>query len=148
MRARIPPMSTPSLTELLQQFPHVHFHPEVRLLTWHPRGVLDDALADQMIELVESDAIVGAEPFLCYTELNELSEIRLKIGHIFQIAEHRNNAELPVMSAFVAGSVVGYGIARMYEDLMKDASVRVRAFRERAAAADWLRVPVELLGPR
>jgi hypothetical protein len=31
--------------------------------------------------------------------------------------------------------------------LMEDAIIEVRAFRERAAAAVWLGVPLELLGP-
>ena len=50
-------------------------------------------------------------------------------------------------SAFVAQSVISFGIARMYEHLMKSARSEVRAFRERAEAAEWLGVPVELLEP-
>jgi hypothetical protein len=141
-------MSTPSLTELLKQFPDVRFEPEARIFVWHPRGVLDDVLADAVIGLVESEAFLEAGALLCYTEFDALTEIRLQLGHIFKIAEIRHGAPAPVMSAFVAGSIIGFGIARMYEELMKDAAVRVRAFRERAAAAAWLGVPVELLEPR
>lgn len=141
-------MSAPSLTELLRKFPDIRFEPEARIFVWHPRGVLDDVLADAVIELVESDAFLEAGALLCYTELDALTEIRLKVAHVFKIAEIRRDAPMPVMSAFVASSVVGFGTARMYEELMKDASIRVRAFRERAAAAEWFGVPVELLEPR
>ena len=71
----------------------------------------------------------------------------MKIGHVFQIAQHRREAEGPVKSAFFAGSIVGFGMARLYEELMKDATIQVRAFHERAAAAEWLGVPVEILQP-
>ena len=52
-----------------------------------------------------------------------------------------------VRSAFFADTTVGFGIARLYEELMHGAAIQVRAFRDRAAAAEWLGVPVRLLQP-
>jgi hypothetical protein len=40
---------------------------------------------------------------------------------------------------------VGFGIARMYESLMKETPIDARAFRDRATAAIWLGVPAEIL---
>jgi hypothetical protein len=48
---------------------------------------------------------------------------------------------------FYGRATVGLGIARMYESLVQGATIQVRAFRERAAAAEWLSVPLEILGP-
>lgn len=53
----------------------------------------------------------------------------------------------PVKSAFFSDRTVGLGIARMYEALIQEAVIQVRAFRERAAAAEWLGVPLEILQP-
>lgn len=140
-------MSAQALTELLKEFPGARFHPELCLVTWHPRGLFDDALADEIARLVESAAFVEAKPVCSYTDFGGLTELRLKLGHLFQIAERRHEASVPVKSAFVAQSVIGFGIARMYESLMKTARIDVRAFRERADAAEWLGVPVEMLEP-
>src|SRR5439155_1078046 len=58
-----------------------------------------------------------------------------------------NAAREAVKSGFFADTIVGFGMARMYEALMEEATIQVRAFRERAAAAEWLGVPLEILEP-
>jgi len=140
-------MSSPQLSTLLKTFAHTRYHSEWKLLTWHPRGVLDDALADEIIGVVESEERSAEEPFHRYTDFCGLTEVRLKIGHVFQIAEARREVTEPVKSAIFAETTVGFGIARMYEALMEGATIQVRAFRKRAAAAEWLGVPVEVLQP-
>jgi|SRR5688572_12228615 hypothetical protein len=97
-----------------------------------------------MLEAAETVEYVS---FHRYTDLSKLTEIRLKIGHVFEIAEHRRAAGKPVRSAFFADTTVGFGIARLYEELMQGADIHVRAFRDRDAAAEWHRVPVQLLQP-
>ena len=48
-------------------------------------------------------------------------------------------------SALFSEDWVGFGIARLYESLMKETLIEVRAFRDRAKAAVWLDVPPEIL---
>ena len=36
-------------------FPRTWFHPRWHLLTWYPRGVLNEAFADQVIEFIEME---------------------------------------------------------------------------------------------
>jgi len=38
-------MNKQPLATLLKTFPHTRYYPEWRLLTWHPRGLFDDALS-------------------------------------------------------------------------------------------------------
>ena len=99
--------------------------------------------------LLESEERIADAPFHRYTDFYGLTEIRLKFGHAFQIAEHRRTgyAGEPVKSAFVSDWVIGLGIARMYAALMEGAPIEVRAFRSRDAAAEWLAVPVDILRP-
>jgi len=140
-------MSEQPLSTLLKTFPHTHYYPEWRLVTWHPRGLFDDALADKLIGVVGSEERLEEVPFHRYTDFSGLTHIRLKVGHVFDVAKHRRGATEPVKSAFFSDTTVGLGIARMYEALMEEATIQVRAFRERPAAAEWLGVPLEILQP-
>ena len=140
-------MNEQPLSALLKIFPHTRYSSEWRLLTWHPRGLFDDALADKLIEVIGSEERVEKVPFHRYADFSGLTHIRLKVGHVFDVAKLRCGVAEPVKSAFFSDTTVGLGIARMYEALMEGAIIQVRAFRERAAAAEWLGVPVEILQP-
>jgi hypothetical protein len=140
-------MESKPLRTLLKVFPGSRYYAAARLFTWHPQGVLDDALADEIVGVIESEEFFQDSPFNRYTDLSGLTSIRLKVGHIFQIAEHRREASHPAKSAFFADTIVGFGIARMYESLMERAAIQVRAFRDRAAAAEWLEVDLKILHP-
>ena len=140
-------MDEEPLATLLKAFPHTRYYPEWRLLTWHPRGLFDDALADKIIGAVGSEERVEQVPFHRYTDFSGLTHIRLKVGHVFDVAKLRRVVAEPVKSAFFSDTTVGLGIARMYEALMEEATIEVRAFRERAVAAEWLGVPLEILQP-
>jgi hypothetical protein len=140
-------MNDQPLSALLKTFPYTRYYPEWRLLTWHPRGLFDDALADKIIVAVGSEEHVEEVPFHRYTDFSGLTHIRLKVGHIFDVAKLRRTASEPVKSAFFSDTTVGLGIARMHEALMEEATIQVRAFRERGAAAEWLGVPLEVLQP-
>ena len=140
-------MNEEPLATLLKTFPHTRYYPEWRLLTWHPRGLFDDALADKLVGVIGSEERVEQVPFHRYADFSGLTHIRLKIGHVFDVAKQRSAVREAVKSAFFADTTVGFGIARMYEALMEEAMIQVRAFRERPAAAEWLGVPLEILQP-
>ena len=109
-------MQNPQLSVFLKAFPHTRYHSEARLLTWHPRGSFDDTLADEILAMIEAEETVENAPFHRYTDLTRLTDIRLKIGHVFEIAEHRRAVGEPVRSAFFADTTVGFGIARLYKN--------------------------------
>ena len=140
-------MSDEPLAALLNAVPHARYHSEWRLLTWHPRGVLDDALADKIVAVITSEERIEQVTFHRYADFSGLTHIRLKVGHVFDIAKQRRGVSEPVKSAFFSDTVVGLGIARMFEALMEGATIQVRAFRGRAVAAEWLSVPLEILQP-
>src|SRR5213594_103334 len=125
---------------LLKTLQYTRYYPEWRLLTWHPRGLFDDALADKIIGLIGSEERVEQVPFHRYTDFSKLTHIRLKIGHVFDVVKQRSAVREAVKSAFFADTIVGFGMARMYEALMEEATIQVRAFRDRAAVAEWLGV--------
>ena len=137
------------MPSVLKDFPGTRYHAEARLVTWHPRGVLDDELADRIIEFIEAEERIADAPFHRYTDFGGLTEIHLKFGHAFKIAERRRAgyAGESVKSAFFSDWVIGFGFARLYQELMAGGPIQVRAFRSREAAAEWLGVPEDILLP-
>ena len=128
-------------------FPRTWYYPKFRLLGWYPRGVLNEAFADQVIEFIEMEERIQNAPFDRYTDLSGLTYIRFRIGHLIQTARRRRKARQPVKSALFADMPLSYGIAQMYETLMDEGMIEVRAFKKRPTAADWLEVPVRALQP-
>ena len=51
----------------------------------------------------------------------------------------------PVKTALFADNPMSFGVAHLYQLLMADAMIEVRAFKDRAAAAAWLEVPLKTL---
>jgi hypothetical protein len=126
-------------------FPRTWYHPRWRLLTWYPRGVLNEAFADHVIAFIEMEERVQEAPFDRYADLSGLTHIRIGIDHIIHTARRRRKVKQPVKSALFADNPKTFGIAHSYELLMYDAMIEVRAFKERTAAAAWLEVPLKTL---
>ena len=84
------------------RFPRNWYYPKFRLATWHSTGVLTDAVADQIIEFVEMQEHDQEELFDRYTGFSGLTQVRLKVDHMFEIARRRQSAREPVNSAFFA----------------------------------------------
>jgi hypothetical protein len=85
-------MKSPQVTAFLKAFTHAHYHSKERLLTWRPRGTFDDALADEVIAMIELDETSENVPFHRYTDLSLLTDIRLKIGHVFSLSPDRRES--------------------------------------------------------
>jgi hypothetical protein len=132
---------------VLKSFPGTCYFPEWQLVTWHPRGVFDDTMADQAVAFIEMEERIQAAPFHRYTNLSGLTHVQLEAGHVFQIAKRRHRAIQHVKSAFFTDKVVTLSVAYLYETLMASATVKVRVFRKRDVAAEWLGVPIEILSP-
>jgi hypothetical protein len=116
-------------------------------MTWHPYGVLDDRLLDDIFAWVLG-VEGGSRPFDRFIDFGHLARVSIQIGHVFRIA--RGHAEGfggvgPIKSALFSDTAVGFGIARLYETLMENTVIQARAFRDLTAVAEWLAVPVEIL---
>jgi hypothetical protein len=86
--------------------------------------------------------------FQRFIDFGRLTQVAVRTDHVFQFARKRAGqlAGLArVKSALLSEDWVGFGIARLYEELMAETPIDVRAFRDRAQAAVWLGVPAEIL---
>lgn len=128
-------------------FPKARFHPEYRLVTWFPSGVLDNGRADRLIDFLESEEKMEGKPFDRYTDMTGYTKIELGLDHIVRLARRRRHgySGASVRSAFYAVRLLSLTIARMYEELMTGSKIQVCTFRDRGHAAEWLGVPVEVL---
>jgi len=126
-------------------FPRTWYHPRWHLLTWYPRGVLNEAFADQVIDFIEMEERIQEAPFDRYADLSGLTHIRIGIDHVIDTARQRRRVKQPAKSALFADNPMSFSVADSYELLMSDAMIEVRAFKQREAAATWLEVPLKVL---
>ena len=126
---------------------HLRQYPAYDLVAWQPQGVLDDHLLDEIGEWL--CAIEETSPPLKrFVDLSRLTMVAVRTSHVFKFARKRAEqfaGVTPVKSAWFSQDWVGFGIARLYESLMKETPIEARAFRDRATAAVWLGVPAEIL---
>ena len=140
-------ISSPAVSRNLPGPPCLRNYPAHQLVTWQPQGTLDDLLLDQIAEW-----LVGIEkaslPFKRFVDLSQLTAIAVRTRYLSDFARKRAEefagAE-PIRAALFSDDWIGFGIARVYETLMENTKIHVRAFRERAPAAEWLGVPADIL---
>jgi hypothetical protein len=68
------------------QISHARYHPQARLLIWHPHGVFDDRVADRAVEFVESNEQTAGVPFHRYADFCGLTPewgLRFVITRLF-----------------------------------------------------------------
>ena len=126
---------------------HLWQYPAHNLVAWQPQGVLDDRLLDEIGEWLCTIEKTSA-PEKRFVDFSRLTEVAVRTSHLFEFARKRAEqfaGVTPVKSALFSEDWIGFGIARMYEGLMKGTPIDARAFRDRVTAAIWLAVPAEIL---
>jgi hypothetical protein len=141
-------MSEELVEYILKNFPGTRYYPRFKLTTWHPRGILDEALGEKIIAFIEWEEYIQAAPFDRYTDLSGITEIRFNVEHVIEIAKRRCYVREPVKSALFGDKPAILEVAQIYERLMNDAvMIQVRTFSDRKSAAEWLEVPLTILEP-
>jgi hypothetical protein len=126
---------------------HLRQYPAHNLVACQPQGVLDDQLLDEIGEWLCHIEKASA-PFKRFVDFSRLTSVAVRTKHVFAFARQRAEqfaGVSPVKSALFSEDWVGFGIAQLYESLMKETPIDARAFRDRANAAVWLDVPAEIL---
>ena len=117
------------------------------LIAWQPKGVLDDRLLDEIAEWLCAIEETSP-PSKRFIDLSRLTMVAVRTSHVFNFARKRAEqfaGDTTVKSALFSEDWVGFGIARLYESLMKETPIDARAFRDRAKAAVFLGVPAEII---
>ena len=126
---------------------HLWQYPAHRLVAWQPQGVLDDQLLDEIGERLCHIEKASA-PLKRFVDFSRLTSVAVRTKHVFAFARKRAEqyaGVTPVKSALFSDDWVGFGIALLYENLMKGTPIDARAFRDRTKVAVWLDVPAKIL---
>jgi len=138
---------SPPTSRILPGPAELRHYPTHNLVVWQPQGVLDDQMLDEIAHWL-GVAEKESSPFERFIDLSQLTEVAVRTRHVFDFALKRveqRAGSAPVKSALFSQDWVGFGIARMYESLMQGTPIDARAFRDHAAAAEWLEVPAHIL---
>jgi hypothetical protein len=128
--------------------PEIEFHPDIRLLIYRPRGLIDEAAINKIISVIEDLEAKTQEPFNRFSDTTEAHEIELNFRYVIQVSLHRrlfHKGRAPVKSAILATDSTLIHYARLVMLLTEGSSIKVRVFQDRNEAAQWLGVPIELL---
>ena len=128
--------------------PHVLFRKDHSLLLWMPRGILNQAIVNDIVAFIDMAETKASKPFNRFCDLSALDAVDLNFRFVFDLALHRRLAyasQPPVKSAFYVTSPTTVHYAKLHKLLTERSPLGVSLFTEPAAAAQWLGVPVEAL---
>jgi|SRR5882757_7918489 len=100
----------------------IQFHEDIRLLVWRPRGLLNQAAVNKIINF------------------EYIIRVSLYRRHVYA-------GRPPVKSVILAtdSTLIHYG--KVHAVLTQGSPINVRVFQDRKEAAKWLNVPIERLTP-
>jgi hypothetical protein len=128
--------------------PDVEFHDDIRLLTYRPRGVIDEAAVKRVVDVLEDLEAKLQKPFDRFSDTLGADEVELNFKYVIQVSLCRRLSYAghpPVKSAILATDSTMIHYARLHALLTQGSPINVRVFRDPKEAAAWLGVPVERL---
>ena len=127
---------------------HVLFRKELSLILWKPRGILNEALVNEIVAFVETVERRASKPLNRFSDLSGLDAVDLNFKFVFHVALDRRLSAAPkpaVKSAFYVTSPATTHYIKLHAMLTDYSPMDVSLFSDRAAAAKWLGVPGEAL---
>lgn len=121
----------------------VSFHPDLNLLVWQPRGVLDEPHVEELLSLLEQAEDKAERPFNRYTDLSTLDAVEVTFDYVFRVSLYRRTVygEHPIVqSAFYVVDRATAQVALTHAAVTVDSPLRVKVFLHKSAAAKWLGV--------
>jgi hypothetical protein len=130
--------------------PDIEFHDDIRLLIYRPRGLIDEAAVQKVVDVLEDLEAKLQKPFNRFSDTLEADDVELNFKYVIQVSLCRRLAYAghpPVKSAILARDSTMIHYARLHALLTQGSPINVRTFQDREEAAKWLGVPVEALIP-
>jgi len=127
----------------------IEFHEDIRLLTYRPKGVLNEQSVNKIVDIVGDLETKLQEPFDRFFDTLGHDEVELNFRYVVQISLHRvlsYGDRPPVKSAILATDSTIFHYCQLHAIITQDSPIKVRIFQQREDAAKWLGVPLERLG--
>src|SRR5881398_2236233 len=131
--------------------PDVEFHDDIRLLIYRPRGVIDEAAVQKVVDVLEDLEARLEKPFNRFSDTLAADEVELNFKYVIQVSLCRRLSYAghpPVKSAILATDSTIIHYARLHALLTQGSPINVRVFKDRQETAEWLNVPIERLVAR
>jgi len=131
--------------------PDIEFHEDIRLLIYRPRGLLNEASVNKIVNVIENLEATLKEPFNRFFDTLGHDEVELNYQYVIQLSLHRVLTYVdrpPVKSAILATDSTIIHYCQLHAIITEDSPINVRIFREREDAAQWLGVLIERVGPK
>ncbi len=129
--------------------PGLQFHKNNRLLIWRPRGLLDEKVVSDIIAALGRLEMELHAPFNRFSDTAGVEQVDLNYEYVINLALYRRFAyahRKPIKSAILATHPKFIHYAQVHALLTRGSTIDVRIFPDnRAAVAQWLGVPFELL---
>jgi len=128
--------------------PDIHFHEDIRLLVYRPRGVIDEAAVKKIVSVLEDLEAKLQRPFNRFSDTLAADEVELNFKYVIQVSLCRRLSYAghpPVKSAILASDSTMIHYGRLHALLTQGSPINVRVFQDRAKAAQWLGVPLVVL---
>ena len=135
----------------MKLLPDVEFHEDIRLLIYRPRGVIDEAAVQKVVDVLEDLEARLQAPFNRFSDTLAADEVELNFKYVIQVSLCRRLAYAghpPVKSAILARDSTMIHYARLHALLTQGSPINVRIFKDRQEAAKWLGVPIKRLAPK
>ena len=131
--------------------PEIEFHQDIRLLIYRPHGLIDEAVLNKVISVIEDLEAETQEPFNRFSDTSETHEVELNFSYVIHVSLHRrlfHKGRAPVKSAILTTDSTVVHYARLLALLTQGSSIKVQVFQDRKEVAQWLGVPIELLAAK
>jgi hypothetical protein len=128
--------------------PDVLFHHDLRLMTWRPRGIVNEKVVNKIIAFLAQEEATADKPFDRFTDTLLVDAIDLNLRYIFHVSLFRRLSYAgrpPVKSAILVTDRTLTHYSKMHALLTQGSPLQVRIFEERETAAKWLGVSKETL---
>ncbi|MFL6553577.1 MAG: hypothetical protein ACJ8LV_09455 [Chthoniobacterales bacterium] len=132
----------------MKLLPDIEFDEDIRLLIYRPHGVIDEAAVKKVVSVLEDLEAKLQQPFNRFLDGLAADEVELNFKYVIQVSLCRRLSYAghpPVKSAILAADSTMIHYARLHALLTQGSPIKVRVFRDRAEAAEWLDLPVERL---
>ena len=130
--------------------PDIQFHEDIHLLIYRPRGLLNEATVNKVINVIGDLEARLEEPFDRFSDTLGHDEVELNFKYIIHVSLYRRLTYAnrpPIKSAILAthSTIIHYG--KLHALLTQGSPINVRLFEDRQEAAQWLNVPIARLMP-
>jgi hypothetical protein len=114
--------------------PELELHPDIRLLVYRPRGLIDEAAINKVISVIEDLEASTQEPFNRFSDTTETHEVDLNFKYVIRVSLHlrlSHKGRAPVKSAVLATNSTLVHYARLLGLLTQGSSIKVQVFQDR-----------------